>query len=228
MAGAEFGLRRDAEGILSLARLEDGVRVGVLVTEPTVGRTDDPRSTISVRRWSPRTGPTSASTAHLDLAIHRCRAPGRDVPGRPGADRRRRRARPLSGRWSGPQRRCPGRGEPGLEAGAGRARDGGGSLSTPITPSATRWLRVCCAIRWPRSHSSAPRSNRRVARVRRRDPGPGRAAPRSPRGCPAWTSTTTSGRATHCSGAGCPISTWSPRMARCASSSCSTPRGRCC
>ena len=38
----DFGLRRDAKGIHSLARLEDGVRVGVLVTEPSVGRTDEP------------------------------------------------------------------------------------------------------------------------------------------------------------------------------------------
>jgi 3-(3-hydroxy-phenyl)propionate hydroxylase len=39
---APWGLRRDAHGLHSLSRLEDGKTVGVLVTEPYVGRTDDP------------------------------------------------------------------------------------------------------------------------------------------------------------------------------------------
>lgn len=37
-----WGLRRDAHGIHSLARMEDGETVGVLVTEPGVGRTGEP------------------------------------------------------------------------------------------------------------------------------------------------------------------------------------------
>jgi 3-(3-hydroxy-phenyl)propionate hydroxylase len=39
---APWGLRRDAHGLHSLSRLEDGKTVGVLVTEPQVGRTDEP------------------------------------------------------------------------------------------------------------------------------------------------------------------------------------------
>ncbi len=38
----EWGIRRDARGIHSLSRLEDGVRVRVLVTEPQVGATTEP------------------------------------------------------------------------------------------------------------------------------------------------------------------------------------------
>jgi 2-polyprenyl-6-methoxyphenol hydroxylase-like FAD-dependent oxidoreductase len=38
----EWGIRRDARGIHSLSRLEDGVRVRVLVTEPHVGATTEP------------------------------------------------------------------------------------------------------------------------------------------------------------------------------------------
>jgi 2-polyprenyl-6-methoxyphenol hydroxylase-like FAD-dependent oxidoreductase len=38
----EWGLRRDALGIHSLSRLEDGVRVRVLVTEQNVGHTSEP------------------------------------------------------------------------------------------------------------------------------------------------------------------------------------------
>ena len=38
----ELGLRRDAHGIHALSRLEDGTSVGVLLTEPHLGRTDEP------------------------------------------------------------------------------------------------------------------------------------------------------------------------------------------
>ncbi len=38
----ELGLRRDAHGIHSLSRMEDGRTVGVLVTEERLGRTDEP------------------------------------------------------------------------------------------------------------------------------------------------------------------------------------------
>ena len=39
---AEWGLHRDAHGLHSLSKLQDGKTVGVLVTEPSVGRTDEP------------------------------------------------------------------------------------------------------------------------------------------------------------------------------------------
>ena len=58
------GLRRDAHGIHSLVRNEDGRTVGVLVTEAELGRTERSRRwPISARRSSRRTGPTSGSTA---------------------------------------------------------------------------------------------------------------------------------------------------------------------
>ena len=38
----EWGIRRDARGIHSLSKMEDGVRVRVLVTEPHVGATTEP------------------------------------------------------------------------------------------------------------------------------------------------------------------------------------------
>lgn len=38
----EWGLRRNAHGIAALSRLEDGVLVGVMVTEPEPGRTSEP------------------------------------------------------------------------------------------------------------------------------------------------------------------------------------------
>ena len=38
----EWGIRRDARGIHALSKMEDGVRVGVLVTEPHVGATAEP------------------------------------------------------------------------------------------------------------------------------------------------------------------------------------------
>lgn len=38
----EWGVRRDAHGIHSLSRMEDGVTVRVLVTEPELGRTGEP------------------------------------------------------------------------------------------------------------------------------------------------------------------------------------------
>src|SRR3954469_7954227 len=39
---APWGLRRDDKGVHALSRLEDGVRVGVLVTERQVGQTGEP------------------------------------------------------------------------------------------------------------------------------------------------------------------------------------------
>ena len=45
---------------------------------------------------------------------------------------------------------------------------------------------------------------------------------------PAWTSTTTSGRGTRCSGGACPIWTWSPPAARSACTACCTAPGPCC
>jgi 2-polyprenyl-6-methoxyphenol hydroxylase-like FAD-dependent oxidoreductase len=39
---ADWGLRRDAHGIHSLSKAEDGKTVRVLLTEPSVGRTDEP------------------------------------------------------------------------------------------------------------------------------------------------------------------------------------------
>ena len=82
---------------------------------------------------------------------------------------------------------------------------------TPTTPSATRSLPACCATRSRRSCCSALTSGSR--RWATPFPSSSRWTSRagdSPRGCPAWTFTTTSARDTRFSDAACPISTWSP------------------
>ena len=114
----------------------------------------------------------------------------------------------------------------------GEARPGGqgdiaGQPPGRTTPSATRSLPACCATRSRRSRCSAPTSGSRPWATRL--PNSSRWASRasdSPRGCPAWTSTTTSARH-RCSDAACPISTWSPPTARCRSLPCCTLPGRC-
>jgi 2-polyprenyl-6-methoxyphenol hydroxylase-like FAD-dependent oxidoreductase len=57
----EWGIRRDALGIHSLSRSEDGMRVRVLVTEQHAGHTTEPCA-ISVRRSLRYTDPITGST----------------------------------------------------------------------------------------------------------------------------------------------------------------------
>ena len=59
-------------------------------------------------------------------------------------------------RRAGTQHRCPGCGEPGMEARpGGRAARRPIACSTPITSSGTRLVRACCAPPWRRPRSAA-------------------------------------------------------------------------
>ena len=61
--------------------------------------------------------------SHLDLQIHRYGSAGSFLPQGTGAAGRRRRTRALPGGRTGPQHRCAGCGESGVEAGPGRQED---------------------------------------------------------------------------------------------------------
>ena len=131
----ELGIRRDALGVHSLGRLEYEIRDGevvykdrgpvrVMVTEGHLGPTGEPTlrdlSEALDRRLRDRLrGPQS----HLDLQVHRHDSAGRGLPRRTGAAGRRRRARAFPGGWTGPQHRCAGCGESGMEAGPGGQPD---------------------------------------------------------------------------------------------------------
>ena len=120
----EWGVRRDENGTHALGQLEDGQRVGVVVSERYTGQAGDPtledlsRALVAVRGTD-----FGVHSADLDLPVHRHDPAGGVLPEGPGAAGRRRRARALAGRRAGPQHRRAGRGEPGLEAGPGGRRD---------------------------------------------------------------------------------------------------------
>ncbi len=61
--------------------------------------------------------------SHLDLQVHRYDPAGGVLPRGTGAAGRRRRARAFPGGWTGPQHRCAGCGESGMEAGPGGQED---------------------------------------------------------------------------------------------------------
>ena len=61
--------------------------------------------------------------SHLDLQVHRYDPAGRGLPRGTGPAGRRRRTRAFPGRWTGPQHRCAGCGESGMEAGPGGQAD---------------------------------------------------------------------------------------------------------
>ena len=113
---------------------------------------------------------------HLAHPVHRHDPAGRGLPQGTGPAGRRRRPRAFPGRWSGPQHRRAGCGEPGLEAGPGGARGSRRTAcSIPTTTSATRSVPACSATRWRRSRSRASTI------------GPRRCATAWP-SCWAWTS----------------------------------------
>ena len=87
---------------------------------------------------------TSGSHSHLDLPLHRRHPAGGGLPRRARAARRRRRARALAGRRTGPQHRRAGRREPRLEARPGGSGSAPPTCWTPTTPSATRLPPACC------------------------------------------------------------------------------------
>ena len=130
----ELGIRRDALGIHALGRVEYEIRdgrsstdegpVGVMVTEQHVGATAEPTLQRSQRGAHRRLRDRLRHPQpDLDLPVHRHDPAGRGLPRGTGAAGRRRRARALPGRRTGPQHRRAGRGEPGLEAGPGGQRD---------------------------------------------------------------------------------------------------------
>ena len=131
----ELGIRRDALGIHALGKVEYEIRdgevvykeggpVGVMVTEPHVGATSEPTlrdlSEGAHRRVRDR---LRDPQSHLDLQVHRHDSAGRGLPQGTGPAGRRRRARAFPGRWTGPQHRCAGCGESGMEAGPGGQPD---------------------------------------------------------------------------------------------------------
>jgi 3-(3-hydroxy-phenyl)propionate hydroxylase len=86
--------------------------------------------------------------------------------------------------------------------------------STPTTPSATQSVPAGCRRPWrrPRSPAATPRTDALRETIGELLSMPSLASD-SPGCSPVWTSSTTSVRATRCSGVGCPISTWSPPTA---------------
>ena len=131
----EWGIRRDALGIHGLSRVEYEIRDGemvyadrgpvrVMVTEQrrrTDRRTHPARSQRGARRRLRDRFRDPQS--HLDLPVHRYGSAGRVLPQGTGAAGGRRRPRALPGGRTGPQHRCAGCGEPGVEAGPGRQAD---------------------------------------------------------------------------------------------------------
>jgi len=90
----EWGIRRDDKGIRSLSKLADGERVRVMVASSISDQPANRTFTISVRRSSPSTGPTTGSTV---------------PPGFPGSPTWRARPRPTGTDgccWPATRRTC--------------------------------------------------------------------------------------------------------------------------
>jgi 3-(3-hydroxy-phenyl)propionate hydroxylase len=120
----EWGIRHDDNGTQALGRLEDGKRVRLVVTERYAGQSAEPTqhdlSQALVAVWGTDYG------AHSPTWISRFT----DTTRQAASYRKervllagRRRARALPGGWAGPQHRCAGCGEPGMEVGPGSSRD---------------------------------------------------------------------------------------------------------
>ena len=131
----ELGIRRDALGIHALGRVEYEIRDGEVVYKD--GGPVRVMVTEAARRSHERTHPARSQRgahrrirdrlrdpqSHLDLQVHRYDPAGRGLPRRTGPAGRRRRTRAFPGRWTGPQHRCAGCGESGMEAGPGGQAD---------------------------------------------------------------------------------------------------------
>ena len=120
----ELGFRRDGGGIGPSTGGRAAGRSGSCSRSSSRPHRRARRWTTSARRSSGSYGTDyGVHSPALDLPLHRHDAAGGLLPQRPGAARRRRRARaPPAGR-PGPQHRRAGRREPGLEAGPGGRRD---------------------------------------------------------------------------------------------------------
>ena len=131
----ELGVRQDAHGTHGVGRVDYKIRDGevvyadsgpvrVMVTEQHVGPASEPTlgdlSEALDRRLRDR---LRDPQSHLDLQVHRHDPAGRGLPRQTGAAGRRRRTRAFPGRWTGPQHRRAGCGEPGMEAGPGGQAD---------------------------------------------------------------------------------------------------------
>ena len=131
----ELGIRRDALGIHALGRVEyeirdgevvykDGGPVRVMVTEQHVGPTSEPTlrdlSEALIAVYGTDYGIHSPTWISRFTDMTRQAAAYRDGTGAAG---RRRRTRAFPGRWTGPQHRCAGCGESGMEAGPGGQPD---------------------------------------------------------------------------------------------------------
>ena len=163
----ELGIRRTPSGMHALGKVEyeikdgevvyeKGGTVGVMLTE-SAGRHERAHPARSQRGPHRRLRDRLRDPqSHLDHQVHRHDSAGRGLPRGTGPAGRRRGARAFPGRWTGPQHRCAGCGESGLEAGPGGQPDSRRKASwIPTMPSATRSLPACCATRWRRSRSGA-------------------------------------------------------------------------
>ena len=207
---AELGIRHDAAGIHGLGRMEDG--------SDGPGRRDRAADRAEQRAHAARSergahhgvrhrlrGPQS----HVDLQVHRHDPAGRGLPRGTRPPGRRRGARALPRRRTGPQPRRAGRGEPGLEARAGGQRDLPGEPPGHLPRRAPSGRRPRAAAHDGAGRAPAPRRAHegRWSMSCRSSRAWTSLASGSPGSAPAWTSTTTSARDTRCSDAGCPIST---------------------
>ena len=118
-----WGIRRGDKGINALGKLEDGKRVRRRVDRAArqARRRADPGrpSRGAHRRLRDR---LRCSQRHVALEVHRYGPAGGVLPRETGAPGRRRGARAFPGRRTRTQHRCPGRREPGMEAGPGGQR----------------------------------------------------------------------------------------------------------
>src|SRR5262249_41765683 len=119
----EWGFRHDAFGTHAIGKLEDGRRMRVALTEQQVGPASEPTlrdvSEALIAVYGTDYGIHSPTwiSRFTDMTA------GRGLPRQTGPAGRRRRTRASPGGWTGPQYRCAGRGESGMEAGPGSQRD---------------------------------------------------------------------------------------------------------
>ena len=144
-----LGMRRNDLGAYGISRVEYEIRDGevvfkdsgpvrVMVTEDHVGATTEPTlrdlSEALIALYGTDYG------IHSPIWISRFTDSARQAASYregTGAAGRRRRARALPGRWTGPQHRCAGCGESGVEAGPGREEDVTGEPSRYVPRRAT-------------------------------------------------------------------------------------------
>ena len=120
----KWGLHQDARGIHGIGKVENGGSARIVLTEPHAAarqRTHAARCQRGARRRL--RDRLRDPQSHLDLPLHRHDAAGRCLPRQTRAAGRRRRTRASAGGRTGPQHRCAGCGESGMEAGPGGQAD---------------------------------------------------------------------------------------------------------